>query len=217
MEVKMKVNVHRIKAERTRRAWSQEHLAEAAGLGLRTVHRIENSGNASLESIKALAAVFELEIDEITESKTENSNREVPKTAIWVMTLYAWLVAANFGAALLDAVYARLLTSLSSDYHSVFSAIADSLLFLFFLSFLACLAALFVTWQIRLSRVLLLTNLALSLGVPLIVALFIDVTIDTSTWGVWLRIMLGLVTVVLAFSAQWYVIRHKPSDMVVTV
>ncbi len=64
----MKVNSKRIRAEREKRAWSQEHLANVSGLGVRTVHRIENSGSASLESIKAIAAVFDLEATELQNS-----------------------------------------------------------------------------------------------------------------------------------------------------
>ena len=57
----MKVDSKLIRAEREKRAWSQEHLAEVTGLGLRTVQRIENTGAASYESVRALAAVLELE------------------------------------------------------------------------------------------------------------------------------------------------------------
>ncbi|HET7812039.1 MAG TPA: helix-turn-helix transcriptional regulator [Steroidobacteraceae bacterium] len=58
----MQIDSNRVKAERERRAWSQEHLAAAAGLSLRTVQRVETSGSASLETLRALASVFELEV-----------------------------------------------------------------------------------------------------------------------------------------------------------
>lgn len=61
----MRVNTDLIREERKRRAWSQEHLASVAGLGLRTVQRIESSGNASLESVSALASVLEVSIDDL--------------------------------------------------------------------------------------------------------------------------------------------------------
>ena len=54
----MKVDSSYIKRERERRAWSQEHLAEVTGLGLRTIQRIEKTGAASYESARSLAAVF---------------------------------------------------------------------------------------------------------------------------------------------------------------
>ena len=59
----MKVNSKLVRSEREKRAWSQEHLAHVTGLAIRTVHRIENTGSASHESVKALASVFEIEID----------------------------------------------------------------------------------------------------------------------------------------------------------
>jgi len=60
--VDMKIDAKRIRSERERRAWSQAHLAEVAGLSLRTVQRIERSGAASFETAKALAAVFEMDV-----------------------------------------------------------------------------------------------------------------------------------------------------------
>jgi transcriptional regulator with XRE-family HTH domain len=61
----MKVDSSYIKAQRARRAWSQEHLAEVTGLGLRTIQRIEKTGAASYESARALAAVFEMDVAEL--------------------------------------------------------------------------------------------------------------------------------------------------------
>jgi transcriptional regulator with XRE-family HTH domain len=61
----MKVDPTYIKAQRVRRAWSQEHLAEVSGLGLRTIQRIEKTGAASYESARSLAAVFEMDVAEL--------------------------------------------------------------------------------------------------------------------------------------------------------
>lgn len=58
----MKVDSSYIKRERERRAWSQEHLAEVAGLGLRTIQRIEKTGAASYESARSLAAVLGVDV-----------------------------------------------------------------------------------------------------------------------------------------------------------
>ena len=49
-----------IRLERARRAWSQEHLAEAASIGVRTIQRIEATGVASYESVRAISAVLEI-------------------------------------------------------------------------------------------------------------------------------------------------------------
>jgi transcriptional regulator with XRE-family HTH domain len=61
----MRVDPKRIRAERERRAWSQEHLATVSGLGLRTIQRIEKTGAASFESVRALAAVLEVSVAEL--------------------------------------------------------------------------------------------------------------------------------------------------------
>ena len=58
----MRINSELIKAEREKRAWSQEHLASVTALGLRTINRIETTGRASHESVKALASVFGIEV-----------------------------------------------------------------------------------------------------------------------------------------------------------
>ena len=63
--MEMKINSTLIRSERRKRAWSQQHLAKVAGLGIRTIQRIENTGSASPESVKALASVFDLEIERI--------------------------------------------------------------------------------------------------------------------------------------------------------
>jgi transcriptional regulator with XRE-family HTH domain len=56
-----KADADKIKRWREERHWSQEHLAELAGIGLRTVQRIENGDTASRESLTALAAAFNVE------------------------------------------------------------------------------------------------------------------------------------------------------------
>lgn len=55
----------RIREERRKRAWTQEHLAELAGLGVRTVQRIEAGGTASLESAAALSSVLSVSLAEL--------------------------------------------------------------------------------------------------------------------------------------------------------
>ncbi len=56
--MEMKIDALKIRQLREARGWSQEHLAEVAGLSARTVQRIEAEGNASPESRMALAAAL---------------------------------------------------------------------------------------------------------------------------------------------------------------
>jgi transcriptional regulator with XRE-family HTH domain len=67
------VNAELVVELRKQAAWSQDELATAAGLNLRTIQRIESVGTASLQSAKALAAALEIELADLrerAESKT---------------------------------------------------------------------------------------------------------------------------------------------------
>lgn len=55
---------------RLKRAWSQEQLAQFSGLNIRTIQRIERGQKAGLESLKSLAAVFEIELEDLLEEKS---------------------------------------------------------------------------------------------------------------------------------------------------
>jgi transcriptional regulator with XRE-family HTH domain len=61
----MKVNADLVIELRKTNSWSQEELAIAAGINLRTVQRIESQGSASLQSKKALASVFDIDIRDL--------------------------------------------------------------------------------------------------------------------------------------------------------
>jgi transcriptional regulator with XRE-family HTH domain len=53
---------------RLQRGWSQEQLAEIAGLSVRTIQRIERGQTPSAESLKALAAVLEVDFGALREA-----------------------------------------------------------------------------------------------------------------------------------------------------
>jgi transcriptional regulator with XRE-family HTH domain len=58
----MKINANLVIDLRNKKSWSQDELAIATGLNLRTIQRIENEASASLQSKKALASVFDVNI-----------------------------------------------------------------------------------------------------------------------------------------------------------
>ena len=60
--MQIKPDANKIKRWREERSWSQDHLAEAADISLRTVQRIENGDSASRETIMALAAAFNVDV-----------------------------------------------------------------------------------------------------------------------------------------------------------
>ena len=61
----MKVNAVVILELRKGKSWSQEELAIASGLNLRTVQRIEKEASASLQSKKALASAFDIDVHDL--------------------------------------------------------------------------------------------------------------------------------------------------------
>lgn len=57
----MKINAELILELRNKKSWSQDELAIASGLNLRTIQRIENEASASLQSRKALASALDID------------------------------------------------------------------------------------------------------------------------------------------------------------
>lgn len=66
----MKINVDVVLGARKQKSWSQEELAIAAGLNLRTIQRIESEASASLQSKKALASALDLDIHDLDHQET---------------------------------------------------------------------------------------------------------------------------------------------------
>jgi transcriptional regulator with XRE-family HTH domain len=95
------INRNLILALRKQRSWSQDELAVAAGLNLRTVQRIERSGSASLQSRKALAAALNIDVHEL----------ESPEEAMTVRYEYR---VAQF-----DIKWKALGTTLATDFSAI--------------------------------------------------------------------------------------------------
>ncbi|MCT4701723.1 2TM domain-containing protein [Enterobacteriaceae bacterium H20N1] len=94
-----------IKALRLSRAWSQEQLAELSSLSVRTVQRIENGGQASLETLSAIAAAFDLNVadlnaemapeatqDEALNQKIEQAKKRLDKEYGFYRAVMTWAV-----------------------------------------------------------------------------------------------------------------------------
>ena len=61
----MKIHVGLVLKARKQKSWSQEELAIASGLNLRTIQRIESEASASLQSLKALASALEIDTQDL--------------------------------------------------------------------------------------------------------------------------------------------------------
>jgi transcriptional regulator with XRE-family HTH domain len=69
---------------RLQRGWSQEQLAELSGLSVRTIQRLERGQPASVETLKALGAAFEVDFSELKEPAMNaviNENPSPPNAA----------------------------------------------------------------------------------------------------------------------------------------
>lgn len=75
-----------VKRLRTKKGWSQDHLATLTGLSLRTIQRVEAGRSASMETVNSLSAVFETDITQFTEEiNVIDKNAEYWKEApLWV-------------------------------------------------------------------------------------------------------------------------------------
>ncbi len=75
-----------VRVLRQRFRLSQEQLADSAGLSLRTIQRVEAGHRISYASLRALAGVFEVDVDKLelelyAVNKTSNDYKELP---LWV-------------------------------------------------------------------------------------------------------------------------------------
>lgn len=73
----MKINADLVYKLRMNNSWTQEELAIAAGLNLKTIQRIEKKATASLQSKKAIAAVFNIEVGDLDHK--ENRMKTCPE------------------------------------------------------------------------------------------------------------------------------------------
>ena len=75
----MPVDRDLLRSEREKRAWSQEHLAGAAGIGARTIQRIEATGIASYESVRAISAALESPIGAL---RVDDASPQAPSAGV---------------------------------------------------------------------------------------------------------------------------------------
>lgn len=101
---------------RIQRGWSQEQLAQFSGLSVRTIQRIERGATSSLESLKSLAAVFEVNINDLQQGSDMETNTHLSDDEIEVMEhvkdikdFYSHLI--NYGVVVGAFFILNLLTS----------------------------------------------------------------------------------------------------------
>lgn len=70
-----------IRSLRLEKAWSQEELGAIAGISARTVQRLEQGQRPSLETLKALAAAFDVPIARLAPEPADRNSEDPAMTA----------------------------------------------------------------------------------------------------------------------------------------
>ena len=105
----LKTDTAKIKRWREERHWSQEHLADMAGVGLRTLQRIETGQQASGDSLKALASAFQVDvaalyIDPEAEAAEIIRQKNAKANAAVQMSFFSHLAGWVIGMAVFAAI-----------------------------------------------------------------------------------------------------------------
>jgi len=114
----MSINAERVRTLRESRGWSQEHLAEVAGLSLRTIQRVEAEGRGSRETKLSLAAAFDVPLGRLCVSGPAAEARVEDGEAVGVTLTFVGTVVvivglmANLNPVLLVSGSALLLSAL---------------------------------------------------------------------------------------------------------
>ncbi len=176
----MEVRVNRalVKKLRLDNSWSQEVLANKAGLNLRTIQRIESKGIASLQTRRSVATALGIEPSALEVNSNERgSGLEflLDKGAILV-GLYAFTVALSLGFVILDQMYAYLINNqiASADSAFVFSEVADFLLQFGFFSTLIAIGAIYVVWKHKWVRLLIIASILVGSAFPTLFILILN-------------------------------------------
>jgi transcriptional regulator with XRE-family HTH domain len=131
-------DITKLTSLRQEKFWTQEDLAAAAGLSVRTVQRMENGNGGSLESWKAIAAAFDVDLNFLQSHAISKHTKTHHSAKISVGTLLAYagvLAGCGFG-------WGKLFRT-SSDFQA---AINDNLLLTLYVTVMTalCLMAPFI-------------------------------------------------------------------------
>jgi len=102
----MKLNSAAVKALRKNKLWSQEELATACGVSLRTIQRLEGEGRGSAETLKALASVFEIDHEQLKEGT--HSPRDYLNIQLGFVLIMIFLVIILFISTLFSQGFLNL-------------------------------------------------------------------------------------------------------------
>lgn len=79
MENQMQINGAAVTRSQRKKSWSQEHLANASGLSVRTIQRVEVENIASAETRLALAAALDVPVVVLTPPQPSGVAADAPQ------------------------------------------------------------------------------------------------------------------------------------------
>lgn len=85
-----------VRQERAKKSLTQQELADACDLSLRTIQRVENQGVASLETCRSLCAVLECTQEELLASNNKGS-KATPWHLSGKMVILAFVIGLLMG------------------------------------------------------------------------------------------------------------------------
>lgn len=99
----MRIDAAKVIELRSLHGWTQQHLADACAVSLRTIQRVEKDGIASQETVSALCSVYEVQrqVLEIpsAQSLNQKSNAQPQRPPSWLDAL-PMLVTLLLGMAI---------------------------------------------------------------------------------------------------------------------
>jgi len=102
MEYEVKVHPEGIRKLRESKSWTQEHLASAAGVSLRTIQRMEADGSSSAESRLAVAAALGVPVENVNlalEAGISGGSGELRRIEVGKRWGYAGLAVGTLASA----------------------------------------------------------------------------------------------------------------------
>lgn len=226
--MEMEVNGALVKSLRLKQSWSQEMLADKAGLNLRTIQRVEAKGVASLKTRRAIAAALNIDPSEL-ETEVSGTRREPGRPEslfdlpagkkVILVGLYLCAAGISFGLVILDQLYAYAIDSrtLSGQMGFVFSEVADVLLQLSLVTTLLAASAIYAVWKYKWARLLLIASfltgvVAEVFFMAIINNLFPQVwdAMSENGWSALVRFLSHAMAVILAFLGWLEFSRRRP-------
>ncbi len=97
----MRIDGSRVRLERTRRAWTQAELAARSSVDVRTVQRLERTGQTSLATVQAIAREFHVDPSQLTDDPVPRFQLQGPEPLPTRGALFWILYVLTFSGVIL--------------------------------------------------------------------------------------------------------------------